>query len=79
MIASLDGGVDMHKDNCLYVFFTNDEEFHALKQYDEEHHTKYAKALRNGGKTASLQLCLVVLSRQWVRVCGKQWTIMIFM
>lgn len=53
MIASLDGGVDMHKDNCLYVFFTNDEEFHALKQYDEEHHTKYAKALRNGGKTAS--------------------------
>ena len=53
MIASLDGGVDMHKDNCLYVFCTNDEEFHALKQYDEEHHTKYAKALRNGGKTAS--------------------------
>lgn len=53
MTASLDGGVDLHKSNALYMFCTNEEEFAALKAYDNEHHTKLAKSLRNGGKTAS--------------------------
>lgn len=53
MMGTLVGGVDMHKDNAKFMFFVSEEEFEALKAYDEEHHTKYAKTLRNAGKTAS--------------------------
>lgn len=57
MKGTLSGGVDMHKDNALYMFSTNEEEFKKLKEYDNENHTKLAKALRNGGKTCSFS-CL---------------------
>lgn len=53
MMSTLVGGVDMHKDNAKFMFFVSEEEFQVLKEYDNEHHTKYAKTLRNAGKTAS--------------------------
>lgn len=49
----LEGSADLHKDNSLFLFFMTDEEFKALKKYDEEHGTHYAKTNRNGGKIAS--------------------------
>ena len=52
-LSTLNGGVDLHKDNALFMFFCTEEEFQELKKYDEENHTKFAKTLRNAGKTAS--------------------------
>lgn len=46
-------GRDMHKENSLFMACMSEEEFQALKKYDEENGTHYAKATRNAGKTAS--------------------------
>ena len=46
-------GRDMHKENALFMFCMSEEEFKALKKYDEENGTHYAKTARNGGKAAS--------------------------
>ena len=46
-------GRDMHKENALFMYCFSDEEFQALKKYDEENGTHYAKTARNGGKAAS--------------------------
>lgn len=47
------GGHDMHKENALFMFCMTEEEFTALKEYDNANGTKLAKACRNAGKTAS--------------------------
>lgn len=52
-ISVIEGGTDLHKDNCLFAFCMTDDEFQALKKYDEENGTHYAKTARNGGKAAS--------------------------
>jgi DNA polymerase I-like protein with 3'-5' exonuclease and polymerase domains/uracil-DNA glycosylase len=49
-------GVDMHRENACYAFCMTDDEFEALKKYDEEHGTHYAKTTRNGGKAASFSV-----------------------
>ena len=56
MKAVICEGRDMHKENALFMFCMSDEEFKALKEYDEEHGTHYAKANRNGGKAASFSV-----------------------
>ena len=56
MRAVICEGRDMHKENALFMFCMTDEEFKALKAYDEEHNTHYAKANRNGGKAASFSV-----------------------
>lgn len=52
-ISVIQGGTDLHKDNSLFAFVMTDDEFKALKKYDEENGTHYAKTARNGGKAAS--------------------------
>lgn len=51
MHMCVDGSVDSHLINAQQAFFFTDEEFKALKKYDEENGTKMAKTLRNGGKS----------------------------
>ena len=56
MRAVICEGRDMHKENALFMFCMTDDEFKALKAYDEEHNTHYAKTNRNGGKAASFSV-----------------------